>query len=173
MTAKGHVLLATSLAYVPFVYVAHTYSFVEAVFSLIVVVFGSLLPDVDEPHSYIGNKSMYISNFLKILGLKHRTLTHWLITPLIIFSFGFAFDTAIFSLGFFALGFGILAHDIGDMLTKGGIVGFLFPFYPEARIALLPDSLRFATFSLVELLFNLGLLILNLILYYGFLSGLV
>ena len=165
MTAKGHMVLASALAYIPVTYILNTYTYKEAFLSYIVIIFGSLLPDIDEPESYIGHKAVFIAYFLKVLGLKHRTLTHWLITPLLISLIGCFVENELLSLILFSLAIGILAHDIGDMLTRGGIYGFLFPFFPRTQIALLPKVLRFETFSLTEMFFVATLMGVNVYLY--------
>lgn len=54
----------------------------------------------------------------------------------------------------YGFAFGILMHDAGDMLTKGGIKGFLFPFFPNTTVALLPKFMRFYTGSLQEMISN-------------------
>lgn len=164
MTVKGHVLVASALAYVPIDYIINNYSLLDTVIVYVSIIFGSILPDIDEPNSYIGNKSIFLSPFLKVLGLKHRTLTHWLITPFLVLLIGYLLNNS-FSIYMYALAFGILAHDIGDLLTKGGIKGFLFPFFPKVRISLLPRVLRIETFSLTEMFFNFSLLLLNGFLY--------
>lgn len=165
MTAKGHILLASTLAYMPFVYILENHSFKEALVFFVMAIVGSLLPDIDEPRSYIGGKSIYLAEFLHLLGLKHRTITHWLITPLLIASCGYFVEHEFVSLVIFSIAFGILAHDIGDLLTNGGIGGFLFPFFPNTKIVLLPKVLRFETFSFVEMIFNALLFCANIYLY--------
>jgi len=159
MTAKGHVLLAINLAIQPVMYIYHTHSINIALLSFFVVVAASLLPDIDEPKSYIGHKFWFFAHFLKLLGVKHRTLTHWLITPLILVLIGANLNNAYFQFTLFSVAFGMLAHDVGDMLTKGGIHGFFFPLFPNSKIVLLPNFLLFETFSVAEMIINQFLLI--------------
>ena len=159
MTAKGHVLLASNLAIQPAVYIWQIYDFNTAILSFVVSIISSLLPDIDEPKSYIGHKFWFLADLLKLFGLKHRTLTHWLITPLAIAIIGIMVNNNYLSLILFSMAFGILAHDVGDMLTKGGIYGFFFPFFPNTRIVLLPNFLLFKTFSTTEMIINLFLFI--------------
>lgn len=168
MTVRGHVTLASALAYYPLSSLIGTYNIAELSILYIIVLFGSTVPDIDEPGSYIGRRSFFISDFLKLIGIKHRTLTHWLILPLFIFLLSFYFFNGFLQISFFALAFGILCHDIGDMITKGGINGFLFPLFPKAKIVLLPRFLRFYTSSLTEMFIILLLLALNIYLYYCF-----
>ncbi|MFA6195380.1 MAG: metal-dependent hydrolase [Sulfurimonas sp.] len=166
MTAKGHMFLATALAYLPINYIANTYSHVEAAISLSMIVLGSLLPDIDEPKSYIGQKAFYLSYPLKLFGLKHRTITHWLITPVLIGLVGYYFvEHELLSLILLSIAFGIFAHDIGDLLTNGGINGFLFPFFRNTKIGLLPRVLRFETFSVTEMFFIILLIGFNAYFY--------
>ena len=166
MTAKGHVVLASALAYIPITYLSNNgYEVILIAISYFSMLFGSLLPDIDEPKSYIGDKFNFLAQFLQLFGLKHRTVTHWLITPILIVLIGYQIPYEIFSLIVIFIGFGVLAHDIGDLITKGGIVGFLYPVFSKKRIVLLPYFLRFETFSVTELFFILSLWFLNIYLY--------
>jgi len=179
MTAKGHVLLASALTLGGAVYLKSHYPIYfpssASSFGAILggIYFGSLLPDIEEPESYIGNKfklfSIVIASFIK-----HRTLTHYLITPLLIIALSLSLLTPysfsqLFSI---SLAIGMLMHDMGDMLTNGGIRGFFFPFFPNTRIALLPSFLRFETFGFVEHLFILAIL-LPANIYFLFQLGLI
>ncbi|MBW6487570.1 metal-dependent hydrolase [Sulfurimonas sp.] len=166
MTVKGHVLLASAFAYPIIDYVAMDYGNSEALAIYIAIIFGSLLPDIDEPNSYIGNKALLVSYGLKIIGVRHRTITHWLITPVLLSAFGFSLDNFYISAILYAVAFGILLHDVGDMLTKGGIYGFFFPFFSNTKIALLPRVLRFKTFSIQEYIIVFFLLLLNAYIYF-------
>ncbi len=84
---------------------------------IILVLFGSALPDIDQPKSKIGKKFKIIA-FL----FKHRGIFHSVFMALII-SFGFYLFTGYFSA--FLLGY--LSHLIADALTVTGIA-FLYPF---------------------------------------------
>ncbi len=145
MTAKGHL----ALALLPAIPIAANLNSQEQMIFLGAVGFGALLPDIDEPNSYIGRKFEFLSVPLKILGIKHRTFTHYLIFPLIVFLISL-FLSGVYQLAGFGIAFGILMHDIGDMLTKGGIKGFFYPFLKEKTIRLLPKNLAFYTNSLTE-----------------------
>ncbi len=83
---------------------------------IILVLFGSALPDIDQPKSQVGK------NF-KIIGwlFKHRGIFHSIFMALLI-SFGFYFLTGYFSA--FLLGY--LSHLITDALTVAG-VSFFYP----------------------------------------------
>lgn len=83
---------------------------------------GSLLADIDTPHSLVGNKVLIIPSLLyQTVG--HRTLTHSLLFAVVV--------GALISLFKFWLGIGIsvglFSHIILDLLTPGG-VAFLYPF---------------------------------------------
>ena len=97
------------------------------------------------------------AHFLKLLGVKHRTLTHWLITPLLIAAIGVFNGNDYVSLILFSIALGMLTHDIGDMLTNRGIRGFFFPLFPNMNVLLLPRILVFETFSVAEMIVNLFL----------------
>jgi inner membrane protein len=155
MTAKGHVILAiTPLT------AAYGSSLIAMPEVLIPVVLGSLFNDIDEPASYIGRKFFFLSGLFRELGLKHRGFTHFLIIPLVLMILAYlAFEGGIL----FWFAFGMLMHDIGDMLTKGGIVSFFYPFAEGKRAALLPEPLRFKTFSFTEKIVIFVLILINLV----------
>jgi len=145
MTAKGHL----ALALLPAIPIAAYLNPQEQVVFLGAVGFGSLLPDIDEPNSYIGRRFDFLSIPLKILGIKHRTFTHYLIFPLTIFLISI-FLSGIYKTAGLGIAFGMLMHDIGDMLTKGGIKGFFYPFLKEKTIRILPKNIAFYTNSVTE-----------------------
>ena len=179
MTAKGHVLLASALTLGGAVYLKSHYpiylpSSISSIGAILGGIYlGSLLPDIEEPESYIGNKFKLFSIVIASM-IKHRTLTHYLITPLLVFSLSLFLLVPYSFAQLFCVGIalGMLMHDIGDMLTNGGIRGFFFPFFPNTRIAILPSFLRFETFGFVEYLFILGVL-LPANIYFLFQLGLI
>jgi len=159
MTKKGH-LLFTSNAMGAFLilsgYNIHNIPthfiplFPSIIFGLYL---GSLLPDIDDPRSYIGRIFTPLAYGFHV-ALGHRGLIHSFMFSILIgllslfcpmYSFGFYF--------FIACGIGCLLHDIADMLTDGGIKGFFFPFFRENRIVLLPSFLRIKTNTVSEYLF--------------------
>jgi len=168
MTAKGHVALASAVT-LSYFYVDNvsitTLPYFE--YFLFAILFGSLFPDIDEPESYIGNKLKVISIVMSSI-FKHRTFTHYLIFPLVLALIAFFYiDNTFNKVTILGFAIGILLHDIGDMLTKGGIKGFSWPIFPNTRIALLPYFLRFKTFSIEEsVLIYLGLIPLNVFLVF-------
>jgi len=109
---------------------------------------GATLPDIDEPNSYIGRKLIFISELLKVLGLKHRTYTHSLLFPATIALFG------IFHPIFYFIGFGTFMHIIEDFLTNSGVPLF-YPFIKERFGVRL-----FNTGSIFEYLFVLSCIVI-------------
>lgn len=165
MTAKGHVSLSLAIA-IPTSSILEDNT-IRFVF-LASVMFGSLLPDIDEPNSYIGRRFSFMSYFLKFLGIKHRGVTHYLIFPLFIFLLSF-FLKGIYKIITIGVAFGVLLHDIGDMLTKSGIRGFFYPFFKNESIRLLPKKIAFYTNSLAEHIIIALLFLLDIYLYKTFL----
>jgi inner membrane protein len=93
---------------------------------LVGIVFGSLVPDIDEPSSSIGRKTRIFSDVLKF-SIGHRMFTHWLITRTLIVIFAiFIVDDEVVRLFLISLSVGMLVHDFGDHLT-GGIRGYFWP----------------------------------------------
>ena len=162
MTAKGHLALSL-LAAIPTSSLLEGYN--NKFIFLIAVVFGSLLPDVDEPNSYIGRRFSFISYPLKFLGIKHRTITHYLIFPLFIFLISF-FLEGIYKLIAVGIAFGVLMHDVGDLLTKSGIKCFFYPFLKDKTIRLLPKKFAFYTNSITEHIIVSILFLVDAYLYY-------
>ena len=162
MTAKGHIALSL-LAAIPTSSLLEGYN--NKFIFLIAVVFGSLLPDIDEPNSYIGRRFSFIAFPLKILGVKHRTLTHYLIFPLFIFLISF-FLEGVYKLIAVGIAFGVLMHDVGDLLTKSGIKCFFYPFLKDKTIRLLPKEFAFYTNSITEHIIVSILFLVDAYLYY-------
>jgi inner membrane protein len=158
MTAKGHIILGLTAGVEASYYISdssYLVLFLGAVF------LGSVLPDIDEPNSFIGRKFAFLSIPLKVLGIKHRTITHYFLFPLFLFLIGY-FCTGYIQIILYGLSLGIFMHDVGDMLTKGGIRGFFYPFFKDKTIRLLPKKYSFYTNSLEEYLI-IFLMILGLL----------
>lgn len=133
------------------------------------VLLGSLLPDIDEPRSFIGRRFSLISRIFSV-SFSHRGFTHFLIFPLIFVGLGTIFAHAIITPCLFALAYGVLLHQVGDMLTISGIPHYFFPL-SRKKAVLLPQMLRFRTGSIAEkliLAFILTPLIALTALYIGF-----
>lgn len=107
------------------------------------ILFGSVLPDLDEPKSFIGKMLPFISKPLSKI-ITHRGFTHMLLFPIALTASAEYFLNGIHQDIIFALSFGIFIHQIGDLLTRGGINYYFFPF-PIRIVGLLPWRLRFYT----------------------------
>lgn len=151
MTVKGHILLALPS---PLLWaIQNNINGIELGVVVILVVLGSTAPDIDEPSSWIGKRARFLSLPLKLLGIfipmfRHRGITHIFLIPFILILFS-AFSKNIYLASF---SYGWMMHTIGDLLTKGGINGYLYPFFPGTKVGLLPKSLRFYTGSLQEMI---------------------
>lgn len=155
MTAKGHVVLALTP-----VNLFYGLDVLQHPFLLLAVILGSLLPDIDEPGSYIGRKLYFLSGIFRDLGIEHRGFTHFLIIPLSLTLIAYLVMNGGWLLW---LAFGILMHDIGDMLTKSGIKAFFYPLMIKKKIGLLPKHFRFKTFSFTEKIVIFLLILINLL----------
>ena len=86
------------------------------------IVIGSLLPDIDEPNSFVGRRTFGLSKLIK-KTFGHRGLTHsllfWLLFSLLYYKF-----QNDFTLG---LSLGYVFHIIGDFFSRQGVPLF-FPF---------------------------------------------
>ncbi|MGV3266082.1 MULTISPECIES: metal-dependent hydrolase [Cytobacillus] len=135
----------------------------ETIFFFLLVLLGSLLPDLDTTKSKLGRKLWPIA-FLISLFVKHRTATHSLLfVGGVIISSGFA--VIILKLTWFyalAIGLGTISHITGDWLTSRG-VPLLYPFRKERFKA----PITFRTGSWTERWICLGLIALNLLLFFG------
>lgn len=127
------------------------------------VTLGALLPDIDEPNSMLGRKTIGISNMIKAL-FGHRGLTHSItfivfigILLLVLSAFGGEvlqgvplissfvkdLDSATLEIFIFGILLGCVFHLFGDMLTISG-VPLLLPFKTQ-NYHLTPTFLRFKT----------------------------
>jgi inner membrane protein len=61
-------------------------------------------------------------------------------------------------------------HDIGDMLTKGGIKGFFYPFMKNKTIRILPQHKAFYTNSITEYIIVFFIYIIDIFLVYKMLN---
>ncbi len=126
--------------------------------------FGALLPDIDEPQSLIGRKTLGISNLIKfffghrgfthsllfvaLLGIVLVTLSHFRILPLTVCA---------------GLILGCLLHLVGDMMTPSG-VPLLMPFSLQNH-HILPQILRFKTGGIFDYL--IGFLSITAFIYFN------
>jgi len=120
---------------------------------------GAILPDIDEPNSYIGRKFIFFSEVLKLSGIKHRTYTHSIFFPFVVAFLG------LFHPIFYFIAFGAFMHIIEDFLTNSGVPLF-YPFIKEKF------GLRFFnTGSIFEYLFVLGSIIAFVLYSYHYSGG--
>lgn len=154
MTSKGHIVMSLAIAFIPFVavkqygellkympYLFHSITFDWWTMAYFCgIIFGAILPDIDEPNSSIGRKTRIISDALKF-SLGHRTLTHWFLTRIVVLMFVFILvDTITIRIFLFSMVIGMLVHDIGDHLT-GGIKGYFWPIISATK------NIRLASFQ--------------------------
>ncbi|RDU72360.1 hypothetical protein CQA57_07085 [Helicobacter anseris] len=136
----------------------------------LILLFGSVFPDIDEPNSFIGKKFPGISHFL-CFSLGHRGFTHFLAFPILFFIvLSFFIENMEYV---FAFCLGIFLHQVGDMLTNSGIKNYFYPIPFLKRIeraVLLPKSLRFSTGMLFEKVVFLPLMIV-ILLFLGYRAG--
>lgn len=86
------------------------------------LVIGSVFPDIDEPNSYIGKRSLGTSYIINAL-FGHRGLTHSLLPFILLVLLTIKFPVSML-IGFTA---GYLFHILSDMFSKSGVPLFL-PF---------------------------------------------
>lgn len=117
---------------------------------LSLVVFGSILPDIDEPRSFIGRKFPLVSHIVGF-SFTHRGFTHFFLFPILFFLSGFILFPYhnVIAIYCFAIGFGVFIHQIGDMLTVSGIPYYFFPI-SSIKAVLLPKMFRFKTGGIIE-----------------------
>lgn len=189
MTAKSHMLLAApSFVFISSsVYGAKSLTVQAVLFCGLII--GSILPDIDEPHSYISRKFKIFSFLVQIIffilrffaiififidkthyqniknTLKHRGITHFLILPVFLFLFSFLLPFEYAKTFILAISIGWLLHEIGDMMTKGGIKNWLFPFFINQTFWVLPQNLRFMTNSYKEFVVMFFLFVFNIFLF--------
>lgn len=161
MTSKSHIVVAilATTAYAEFANI----ELVQAVPAYLMSFFFSLVPDIEEPNSYIGRKLPFISIPLKhIFRVKHRGVTHSVVVPALIFGvvlsiIGLKSESNIYLLVVGAL-IGWVSHIILDFFSDGGVE--LFWPISNSRFRLLPYVLQVKTGGIFEYLFLLPALTL-------------
>lgn len=139
--------------------------FWETILFFLFVLFGSLLPDFDNPKSKLGRKVPFLSYPMYWL-FGHRTFTHsllfviitWMVTKIIVVLCG-AND-----LYTWAITSGVLSHIMGDMVTKKGVPLF-YPMKKNIRF-----FMTFKTGGTVEKLVAVFLVILNIYLFISYIK---
>lgn len=159
MTVKTHIVSSLSLGLLLPILIKFHYVDIDLMLYPYIagVVFGATFPDIDEPHSYIGRRLYFISEFLSLF-IRHRGITHTLLIVGIYALIGYVLCLSYPSnnlLKSAAIGFlvGNTGHLFGDMMTKSG-VSLLYPF-SEKSYGLMPKPMRFYTGGVTEYLFVL------------------
>ena len=152
---KTHLALGFLIGFV----VAALFNVVYPVLFVILVTLLSALPDIDHPKSKYGRKLFFISIPISLF-FKHRGFFHSIFPPAIL-----ALIFVYFNLNYLALAVfvGYVSHLIGDATTKEGI-NFLHPF------ATFRVQGPLTTGGLLEKVIFFGLILVNLLLSYSFLS---
>ncbi|MDQ0337382.1 inner membrane protein [Caldalkalibacillus uzonensis] len=129
-------------------------------FFLILVLIGSIFPDIDKFRSRLGRKLWFLSAFISVL-FSHRGFTHSLLFIVIMGVSSLWVTQALDVHPVYALGWtlGVACHVAGDFMTKGG-VALLYPY--KKRFAF-PLSIR--TGSLTERGILFVLVMINLYLF--------
>lgn len=136
---KGHLRGGLFTAIVLILFLAPTFAISRTPLNIILlsisILLGSLLPDIDHPHSLLGRYVPFISKPLyRYCG--HRSLTHSLF---FIFALVLLISLFGFELFAFGIGVGMLSHVLLDLFWPGSSgVAFLYPFY-KRRIDLMPN----------------------------------
>ncbi len=148
MIAKTHIAFALSISAIPVLLLTEGFDIdfnpQNLILFFVGISIGSLLPDIDEPNSVIGQKTLFVSHFIKKF-FGHRGITHSFLFPLFVGILLYPiFLYAHFSLpALFGLVLGCYLHIMGDMLTKSGCP-FYLPINSKNR-GLLPYPFRFYT----------------------------
>jgi inner membrane protein len=121
ITLRYHSHIVTSLCLGAAVAAHTSLSFTVSYTAGIVV--GSLLPDIDEPKSYIGRRSMGMSNKVKE-AFGHRGMTHSLVVWGVIALVMMWESSSLFAVGFVL---GYLFHILEDFFSVQGVPLF-WPF---------------------------------------------
>lgn len=134
--------------------------FFETIFFFLLVLIGSILPDLDHPKTKLGRKIPFLSYPIYWL-FGHRTFTHslifviisWMIAKIVVVVFQFD------DLYAYAIASGILSHIIGDMITKKGVPLF-YPLKKNIRF-----FITFKTGGVIEKIIAVVLVVCNLYLF--------
>ncbi|MFC3040710.1 metal-dependent hydrolase [Virgibacillus xinjiangensis] len=122
------------------------------------IMIGSLLPDIDEPQSFIGRRSFGVASVIK-RTYGHRGITHSLFAWLI-----FSIVSCLIAPNFFGIGLslGYLFHIIGDLFSVSGVP--LYKPFTDERVKM-PRRLTYRTSSQKEkIILSIFLLLLILLL---------
>ena len=123
---------------------------------VLIAVFFSIFPDIDDTKSKIGKENKFISRIINFV-FGHRGFFHSIYIPLILF---FVFYNINNEIGIAVL-VGYFSHLFMDALTKAGII----PFYPLINRKI---NGFFKTNSLLEKIFFLVVVLLDLYILLGY-----
>lgn len=167
MTATTHQMcgLAFGLA-VSFLWPKPNFDIVDVAIFFSLVIFGSLLPDLDHPESRLGRRIPILSYPLYwIFG--HRTWTHSLFFVFLATIVGWGIGSFLgwTTLLKFALAIGVLSHVLGDYFFDGGVPLFHPLSKKKYRFLVTAKTKRPGTFGFSEnvvlfllILFNVSML---------------
>lgn len=160
MLDKTHIVNSLAIASIPLVY--NMKFDIDYALFLFFIALGSILPDIDEPNSFIGKRLQFLSYPINIF-FGHRTITHNILI-FIALSIFLYIQNYIF---LFAISIGILLHIFQDSITYQGIKNGLFPLQRLGyNFVLLPRIFRFAVGSLTEyIIFVLSVIFLLIVIY--------
>lgn len=168
MLYKTHILFGVTILETVLLFDIIDLDFINGINSSLFLL-GCLLPDIDNPKSFLGHRIRIISLTVnKIFG--HRGFTHWLIFPMLIYVVTF-FSYNRYHVEILFLCFGVITHQVGDMMTNTGIDNYFFPFIffkLRYKTVILPEKLRFKTGSNIEIFFVFPLFMLLSILMFLF-----
>jgi len=179
MVYKTHTATSASLSLLPVFLPKDINPFIGMPIDVFLIMFSvififSLLPDLDEPGSFLSQKfPFYFVSFFLSLFTTHRGLTHNFIFSIVFFLFLYAVTLPIhhiewFHTIFFVAFISYIGHIIGDSMTIGGIKRAFYPF-SKSTFWIIPKSLRFKTQSLFESFLLLFILtFLSFEIYYFF-----
>lgn len=169
MLYKTHILFGVTILETAFLFDIIDLDFMNGV-NCGLFLLGCLLPDIDNPKSFLGQRIRIFSLAVnKIFG--HRGFTHWFIFPMLIYAITFFFYN-IYHVQILFLCFGIITHQVGDMMTTIGIDNYFFPFSLfklRYKTVILPKKLRFKTGSNIEIFFVFPLfMLLSILIFFLF-----
>lgn len=148
MLYKNHLIVSNAIA-VPIMSQTGTLS----VSNVLALSLGALLPDIDEPESYLGSKVRGVSDLINLV-FKHRGITH---TLLFVFLIGFISIPVTKYYGYENIGIfltlGVFLHVFEDSFSNSG-VKWLLPFTKKTYHLSI-----YNTGSLVEYIIGLSALI--------------
>lgn len=152
MTAKSHINTTIAIGILPLYFYKNEIPFMFDYIAiyLIGLVIGSLLPDIEESHSCVGRKVVWLSSRLnKAIG--HRKITHRITVylPIFFISYYMSLNSNNFIYIFF-IGFslGSILHSLEDCLTDSGVSEAMKPLLDN--FVILKEEYRFNTNGVFE-----------------------